>query len=222
MKHPRISLALASAAALLASIQPAAAATIGDIIRADYTNPYLLNASSSRLAFPDDITVETWGNPEAQQLPGSALTQWNLVGTMPLREGSKLVKFGTDPQIYAVSPGGVLHWITRPSLASDLYGPGWSQRVAVLFYSYYPNYKIGSPISEARHPEGTLFKYADASAVYYLTGSGVARPFFSEAAFKANRFSFDGVIAVPRAYQYIKGNYIYGFEKNLNLIVSES
>lgn len=222
MKHSRISLALASAAMLLAAIRPVSAATIGDIIRATYTNPYLLNGGDSRLAFPDTETVVTWGSPVAKEVPGETLPRWSLSGAIPLREGSRLVKFGTDPYVYAVGPAGTLYWITKPSLAAELYGADWQRRVVTLFSSYYPNYRMAAAVVEPVHPAGTIFKYPDASAVYYLTSSGTARPFQSESAFKVNRFSFDGVIAVPRTFKYVLGNPIVGFENDLNLIARRS
>lgn len=220
MKH-RLSAAFAAAcAALLASAQAVSAANVGDVVRTPVSNPYLLNAWESRLAFPDQETVATWGSPAAKEIAGSELPRWNMAGALPIREGSKLVKFGTDPYVYAVGPAGALYWITSPALALQLYGADWNRRVTTLFSSYYPNYRVAAAIVEPVHPAGTLFKYADAPAVYYLTSSGVARPFHTEEAFRANRFSFDGVLTIPRSFRYQIGNPIVGVEKDLNLVLS--
>ena len=216
----RISAVLATAcAALLASTQIVSAATIGDVVRSNASNPYLLNGFQTRMAFPDQDTVSTWGNPLATEVPNNALPQWNMSGALPLREGSRLVKFGTDPYVYAVGPAGALYWITSASLAAQLYGANWDRRVTTLFSSYYPNYRVAAAIVAPVHPAGTLFKYPDSPAVYYLTSAGTARAFYSEAAFRANRFSFDSVLTIPRSFHYLVANPISGYEKDLNLVL---
>jgi hypothetical protein len=203
--------------ALLALTNVVSAATIGDVLRTQDSDPYLLRDSVSRLVFPDPVTVETWGSPAAQEVAPTSMAQWGLAGALPIREGSKLVKFGTDPQVYAVAPGGRLHWIVSEQVAAALYGQDWNRKIVTLFYSYYPNYRIGAPIESAQYPDGTLFKHSDAPTVYYLI-NGVARPFLNEAAFKANRFSFASVLTIPKSFPYVKGNTISGFERELNLV----
>ncbi len=200
----------------LAFASPAFAASAGDILRADTLGDiYLINTRQSRLTFPDQLTVQSWGSPQAVDVPVSTLARLDLKGAVPLREGSYLVRFGTDPQVYAVSPGGVLHWITTASLAEDLYGSRWNRRVISLYSSFYPNYKMGDPITEAKHPDGTLFKYAGSPTVYYLI-NGVARPFINEAAFYGNNLSFESVITLRDSQKYIRGNWITGYDRDLH------
>ena len=204
---------------MLALASAASAATVGDILRTNYSDPYLLRDGASRLVFPDPVTVETWGNPAAQEVAVPTIAQWSLAGALPIREGSKLVKFGTDPQVYAVGPGGTLHWIKTEEIAAALYGPAWNKNVVTLFSSFYQNYVVSAPVAAAAHPDGTLFKYAGAPTVYYLK-NGVSRPFLNEIAFKANRFSFRSVLTIPDAFQYVKGNWITGYEKELNWAIA--
>lgn len=199
----------------------ASAADIGDVIRATFTDPYLLNGNTTRMVFPDRLTVESWGSPSVLEVPGSDLPQWSLAGTLPIREGARLVKFGTDPQVYAVGPYATLHWITDEHLAAALYGADWNRRVVTLFYSYWANYRIGAPITDLRHPNGTLLKYASSPTVYYVV-NGAVRPFRSEAAFKANRFSFDNVVTVSDIFGYRAGHEVAGYEPSMNLGLSRS
>jgi len=207
-----------SAAGLL--VAASAFAASGDLVKTDYSTTFQLDNSASRLAFPDDTTVQSWGSPAAAIVDTSTISQWPMRGVMPIREGYSLVKFGTDPQIYAVSPGGVLHHIATADIAVALYGPKWESRIVDLFYSYWPNYKIGSDITDATYPDGTLFKYAGKKTIYYLT-NGVQRPFASTAAFKANRFSADAVVTVSVSVKFVPGNPITGFERALNATLVE-
>lgn len=211
----RLIIAAATVASTLAATT-ASAASIGDVIRATFSDPYLVNGSETRMVFPDRLTVESWGSPSAVEVPGADLPRWNLSGAMPIREGAKLVKFGTDPQVYAVGPHATLHWITDEHLAEALYGKDWNRRVVTLFYSYWPNYRLGSPVTEPRHPDGTLIKYPGSPTVYYMM-NGIARPFRDEVAFEANRFSFDGVVTVSDTFGYRRGNEIIGYEPGMNL-----
>lgn len=210
---------LAATAAILFLAAPAFAAAPGDVVRSPLTDPYLVSGQSTRMVFPDRLTVETWGNPSARELETSALTRWLLAGAVPVREGSRLVKFGTDPQVYAVGPQGKLHWITTEEIAVALYGKDWNRRVATLFTSFFPLYRLGEPIESQRYPDGTLIKEAGKPTVYHVS-SGIARPFASETAFRANRFSFDSVITVPDAGGYRAGAAIVAWENGLNLLPS--
>ncbi len=205
---------IAASAALILLAAPAFAAAPGDIVRSPLTDPYLLNGQSTRMVFPDRLTVETWGSPAALEVETPALSHWLLTGAVPVREGSRLVKFGTDPMVYAVGPQGRLHWIKDEGIAEALYGKGWNARVATLFTSFFPLYRLGAPIETARHPDGTLIKYAGSPTVYYVV-NGYARPFDSERAFRDNRFSFDSVITVPASFTYAKGGAIVGTEPGL-------
>ncbi len=207
-----------TAATLLASALPALASA-PEIVRSPVAGPYLLNGQETRMVFPDRVTVETWGDPTAQDVETPALSRWLLSGVLPIREGSRLVKFGTDPMVYAVGPGGTLRWIKNEQIASSLYGRDWNRRVVTLFTSYFTNYRLGVPVEEAQHPNGTLLKVEGSPTVYYVT-NGVARPFSSERAFRENRFSFDSVITASGPLAYFKGNAINAWEAELNQLPS--
>ena len=198
----------------LAGLVLAAPAFAADVVSTSSSDPYVIDTPSTRLAFPDSLTWQTWGQPLVKKIEDAAISFWKVHGVVPLREGSALVKFGTDPQVYAVSPNGVLHQIDNAALAAQLYGADWSKKVVSLFTSFWTNYKIGAPITAAAYPEGTLFKYAGSPTVYYLT-NGLMRPFTSEAALAANHFNLKSVITVPDSVKYMVGNPIIGYESGL-------
>jgi len=179
-----------------------------------FSLPYV-TGEETRLAFPDELTVVSWGNPEAREVDAATLAKRAMAGVVPLRQGSHLVKFGRDPRVYAVSLSGVLHWIPDESTAVYLYGDRWTDRIVTLFESYYANYRFGPGLSKV-HPDGTLIKYPERPTVYYVQ-AGVMRPFLNESAFRANHFSFDSVVTVYHPYGYMTGMPIVGYESALDL-----
>jgi hypothetical protein len=216
--HPmRHFLILPVLAAVLLSAAPASAGTLGDFLRTYFSLPYVADYDT-RAAFPDEFAVRSWGDPASKEVSVDVLAEKPLSGVLPIRQGSALVKFGTDPKVYAVGPGGTLHWLTRPSVAADLYGPAWPERVATLLTSFYANYRVGDPIEESRYPEGSLLKYPDRSTVYYLQ-EGRLRPFMSEEAFLANHFRFESVVTVSEDLGYGPGDPIAGYEGTLHPFV---
>jgi hypothetical protein len=200
-------------AASLILAAPAFAAQ-GDVVATASSTPFVIDSPNTRLAFPDNLTWQTWGAPLIKKIEDAAISFWQVHGVVPLREGSALVKFGTDPQVYAVGPNGVLHQIENTALAAKLYGTDWSKKVVSLFTSFWTNYKIGAPIVTAEYPEGTLLKYAKAPTVYYLT-NGLIRPFASEKALTDNHFDLKTVVTVPDSAKYMVGNPITGYESDL-------
>jgi len=192
----------------------ASAASLGDILRASFSMPYLMG-SEDRRAFPDEMTVDSWGSPEVSEVDVSVLSARSLSGVVPLRRGSHLIKFGEDPKVYAIGPNGTLHWLINEHIASTLYGPHWNRNVVSLFESFLPNYSIGATLNTVSHPEGTIYKHASYPAVYYLQ-NGMARPFSGEQAFHDNHFSFRSVITVPDSVQYPAGQAITGYEEQLH------
>lgn len=189
-----------------------AAAT--DFLKTFFSLPYATQ-EDSRLAFPDELTVNSWGSPDAQEVAPEILAERAMMGVVPLRPGTHLVKFGNSPRVYAVSEGGTLHWIPAEKDAIYLYGDSWSDRIVTLFESYYVNYTFGQDVATT-HPNGMIFKYPERPTVYYLQ-SGVMRPFMSEEAFYANHFSFDSVVTVYHPYGYSEGAPIAGYESSFAL-----
>lgn len=192
----------------------AADAAAMDYLRTFFSLPYAAN-EESRMAFPDDLTVSSWGSPAAEEVDTSVLAKMAMAGIIPLRPGTHLVKFGEDPRIYGVGQGGTLHWIPDEAHAVRFYGTDWKDRIVTLFESYYPNYTFGQDVVMA-HPDGTLIKYPERPTVY-LVQSGVMRPFLSEAAFLDNHFSFDSVVTVATPFGYAEGAGISGYDAGLDL-----
>ena len=66
---------------------------------------------------------------------------------MQYRAGVRMVKFTTDPKVYAVSRGGVLRWIRSEELARAYYGNEWNKQIDDLTDAFYTNYTFGADIA---------------------------------------------------------------------------
>ena len=58
-----------------------------------------------------------------------------------------MVKFTTDPKVYAVSRGGLLRWVKTEELARSFYGNDWNQKIDDIADAFYTNYTFGTEIN---------------------------------------------------------------------------
>lgn len=208
--------------ALLLIAAPALAAEPGDFLSSPgFEDPYMVGNQSTRW-YVDQETFKSWASPVATSVDAPQLSQWTLAGALPIREGSKLVKFGTDPQVYAVGPHGALHWISTEALASQLYGSAWNQSVVTRPPSLYANYTLSAPIVSLRHPDGTLIRYEGGDSTIYYLINGVARPFATDFALKVNDFNSSSVLTLPASFHYVRGNPVNSREQDLNPMLKSS
>jgi hypothetical protein len=111
---------------------------------------YYLGGDGRRHAFPNSKNYFTWFCDFSQV---TIISPTNLA-TLPLgknvvyRSGRKMVKFRTDPKVYAVDKGGALRWIQTEVLATGLYGADWNKNIDDIDDSFYTNYVFGSAISK--------------------------------------------------------------------------
>ena len=54
-----------------------------------------------------------------------------------------------DPKVYAVSQGGVLHWVTTAALATSIFGATWESQIVAVPEALLTNFTIGTQISAA-------------------------------------------------------------------------
>lgn len=175
-----------------------AAAQAGDLIKKDgLSTVYYLGADGKRYVFPNDVTYFSWYKDFSGVVTVSAteLSSYPLGANIVMRAGTKMVKITSDPSVYVVEPNGVLRKIQSEADATALFGANWAKRVVDVADSFFTNYTIGTPLTSGTTPVGSLVKTAGSSSVYYYDGS-VYRMIATEAAFNANRFSFDNVITV--------------------------
>ncbi len=185
----------------LALPSAASAAVTGDLIKASGPAVYYYAADSKRYVFPNEKTYFSWfmDFSAVRTISDTELASILIGGNVSIRPGSKLVKIQTDPKVYAVTLGGVLHWVESEAIATSLFGANWAQRVVDVPDSFFVNYTIGSSISTPVHPNASLVTYAGNSA-RYVVWDGMKRLIASDAVFASNGFNPANVITTTISY----------------------
>lgn len=175
-----------------------AAAQPGSLIKMNgLSSVYYLGADSKRYVFPNSTVYFSWYKDFSGvvTISQSELESYPLAANITMRPGTRLVKITTNPKVYAVEPGGTLRAIPDEATAVALYGSNWNKRVSDVADAFFTNYKTGNALAANEVPAGSLVKNAGNAAVYYFDGTNY-RSIANEAAFNANRFSFDNVMTI--------------------------
>jgi hypothetical protein len=198
----------------LPSVASAATLMNGDLIKASGPAVYYYAADGRRYVFPNEKTYFSWyyDFSSVKTITDEELAALTIGGNVTIRPGTKLVKITTDPKVYAVTQGGVLHWVESEAIAITLFGAGWAQRVVDVPDGFFVNYSVGSSLSTAVHPDGSLIQYAGDPARYVVWG-GMKRLIASDAAFAAN--GFQSVHVLTTTVSYPNGTDVTGRESAL-------
>jgi hypothetical protein len=191
----------------------ASAATLnpGDLIKASGPAVYYYGADGKRYVFPNEKTYFSWYKDfsSVKTITDAELAAVTIGGNVTIRPGTKLVKITTDPKVYAVTGAcATLHWIETEPVAKTLYGDDWAQRVVDVPDSFFVNYTVGSSISTATHPDGSLVTYTGDSSVYVVIAGNKRK--LTDAAIGANRI--DVANAVGTTVAYPAGADVTGYE----------
>jgi hypothetical protein len=110
---------------------------------------YYIGKDGKRHAFPNTKIYFTW---YADFGSVTSVTP-TVLGNVPLgknvlyRPGAKMVKFTTDPKVYAVGSNGALRWITSEDAARSLYGDDWNTKIDDVPDTFYTNYTFGKDVA---------------------------------------------------------------------------
>ncbi|MFH2062829.1 MAG: hypothetical protein ABIJ46_01600 [bacterium] len=172
---------------LLLALPVAAAAAVrpGDLVKLpDDRNPdtqhdtavYYVGSGGFRYVFPNLNTYRTWydGFGSVREISSGEMAALRIGGTVAYRSGTRLVKVQTDPQVYAVEPGGWLRSIGSEATAIELYGPNWSSRVDDLPDAFFSGYRVGPGLSAPVYPDGSVLRRTADGALFLIDG-GVRR-----------------------------------------------
>ena len=110
---------------------------------------YYVGKDGNRHAFPNSRIFFTWygGFESVEEVALTTLSTFPLGTNVQYRAGVRMVKFTTDPKVYAVSRGGLLRWIKTETLARAYYGNTWNTRVDDIPDSFYDNYTFGDDLT---------------------------------------------------------------------------
>lgn len=204
---------------VLPNVASAATLSAGDLIKASGPAVYYYAGDGKRYVFPNEKTYFSWFKDFSmvKTITDTELAAITIAANVTERPGTMLVKITTDPKTYAVTKGGVLHWIESESVAKALYGDAWATRVIDVSDAFFVNYTIGSSISTNVHPDGTLIKYANDPAIYIVWG-GIKRKFASDAVFAAN--GLDMMYVITTTIVYGNGTDVTGRESDIADVIA--
>jgi len=129
----------------------AAGCVSGQLIKGATHAVYYCGADGKRYVFPDIKTYQTW-YPDfstVNTISDSALASIQLGGNVTYKPGVRLIKITTDPKVYAVDAGGLLHAIASEAVAQQLYGSAWNKAVDDVPDAFFVNYRLGADVAAA-------------------------------------------------------------------------
>lgn len=126
-------------------------ASPGDLIKGSSSSVYYYGQDGNRYVFPNEKTYFSWYEDfdEVKIVPDSFLPDLQLVGNVTYRPGVKMIKIQSSPKVYAVSQGGVLHWVVSEEVATDLYGADWNKKIDDISDAFFGNYTMGEDITDS-------------------------------------------------------------------------
>ena len=146
---------------LLAGVLAGASQTLADIRYTDIINPgdlvktpdaatvYYVARNGKRYNFPNESIYRTWfGNDfsRVHVIRERDMGLLPLAGIVTYRPGSRLVKFSSEPKVYAITEYGTLRHLATPEAALQIYGPEWARMVAELPPSFAAAHTFSAPI----------------------------------------------------------------------------
>lgn len=110
---------------------------------------YYVGADGRRHAFPNSRVFFTWYEnfDDVVAVTAEELAAIPLGQNVRYRPGVRMVKFTTDPKVYAVAGGGVLRWITTEEIARALYGDDWNAKIDDIPDTFYTDYAFGNEVA---------------------------------------------------------------------------
>lgn len=129
---------------------------------------YVIGEDGKRHAFPSQDVYFSWYEnfDDVALIDEANLAAYQLGANVTMRPGTYLVKVTNNPKTYAVEPGGILRHIANESIAIELYGEDWADRVRDIPDVFWTAYTEGDPIDSALHPSGTIGELPDGMVVY--------------------------------------------------------
>lgn len=109
---------------------------------------YYYGIDCKRHAFSNDKVYFSWyaNFNSVSIISASSLASMPLGKNVTYRPGVKMVKFATLNNVYAVSKGGKLRWITSEAVATGLYGATWNKQIDDIADTFFTDYIFGTDI----------------------------------------------------------------------------
>ncbi len=112
---------------------------------------YFVASDAKAYPFPDEATFFSWYPSFAKVKVVEKKDVLNVIlkNIISLKPGTRVVKFGDDPKLYAIARGARLRWIKNENVLSDLYTTTWRNYFVTLPAIRLNDYSIGAVIDKA-------------------------------------------------------------------------
>jgi hypothetical protein len=110
---------------------------------------YYIGSDGRRHPFLNENIYLNWYPDFRGILTVSAQELANIELGLPVsyRPGSRLVKFISDPKVYAISKPRDLRWLKSEAIAAELYGSSWSSVTDDLSEAFRPLFQFASDVA---------------------------------------------------------------------------
>lgn len=132
----------------------------GSLIKGSGSAVYLY-VDGKRFAFPNEKVFFSWYQnfDTVTAISDQEMSAIPLAGNATYRPGKQLVKMTTNPKVYAINEGNVLHWIPSEALAIETFGKDWAQMVHDVPDTFFSDYNVGINInSSSDYPVQTILE----------------------------------------------------------------
>lgn len=115
------------------------------------TAVYYVGNDGKRYVFPTEKTFYTWyaDFSGVKEISATELASYRIGGNVTYRPGTRMVKITTDPKVYVVTKGGVLHAIASEAVAKALFGITWNKQIDDVPDPFFINYTVGAMVNAA-------------------------------------------------------------------------
>lgn len=130
----------------------------GDLIKGTSTTTYYYGENGLKYIFPTAAIYSSWftGFSTIKTITDAELAAISTTGNVTVRPGKliQVVSMDTpwqvmDPKVYAVSRGGVVHWLKTAEVAVAIFGADWEKQIVPVPEAIFTNYTSGAEISAA-------------------------------------------------------------------------
>ncbi len=121
----------------------------GTLFRGTLATVYYCGIDGVRYPFPNAKTYFTW-YPDfsgVQRVTNAFISSVPVGSYVTYKPGVKMVKLNTDPKTYGVAEGATLRHMATETVARDVYGIDWNQKIDDVPAPFWSDYRIGPPVN---------------------------------------------------------------------------
>ena len=118
---------------------------------------YFAGRDGKRHPFMNEKIYFSWyaNFADVHEVSARDMSTYTLGAPVIYRPGSRLLKFTSDPKVYALETPNTLRWVKTPALAEQMYGANWAAQIHDMFDSLSYLYILGADIQSSQDYNAT-------------------------------------------------------------------